>query len=68
MIDFARIRVVSTERPEFEGKGRGSGGRTAVSLSWQAARAQAAGPGSLRLAAGRRLGVGLGPTELQVGW
>jgi hypothetical protein len=51
MIDFARIRVVSTERPELEGKGRGSGGRTAVSLSWQAARAQAAAPGSLRLAA-----------------
>ena len=64
--NLARIRVVSTERlrrlrlrPGFGGKGRGAGGRATASLSWQAARAQAAGPGSFRLAAGRRLGVGL---------
>jgi hypothetical protein len=72
---LARIRVVSTERLRrlrlrtgLGGKGQGAGGRAAASLSWQAARAQAAGPGSFRLAAGRRLGVGLGTSSWLVSW
>jgi len=38
-------------RPGVGGKGRGARGPAAASVSWQAARALAAAPGSLRLAA-----------------